>query len=158
MSGAEDGKRGAQGRLDVISGGVFLLLSVVALVWAIPTFVDTPADTPQMSARFFPYLTASVVALASAALIFANRRTVRLPTAGLGALILGEALVWGLCSVAVLAALVWVGFVPTGIALTLAAMLVARHRGNWSVAIAIAVLLPIAVDQLVWQIFLIDLP
>ena len=158
MSEVENGNRGASGRLDFIAGGVFLALSLIALIWAIPAFVDTPANTTQLSARFFPYLTASVVAVSSAALMAANRHMVRLPTGGLGVLIVGEAVVWGLCAVAVIAALRWFGFVPTGIGLTLLATLVSRHRGNWIAAVLIAVLLPIAVDQLVWHVFMIELP
>ena len=122
-------------------------------MWAIPALVDRPATTTQMSARFFPYLTASVIAVASAALMSANRRAVRPPRDVPGALILGEALVWGVVSVAVLAALGWIGFVATGIALTLLATLVSRSRANWSVAIAITAILPFAVDQLVWHVF-----
>lgn len=158
MSEAEDAEGGAHGRLDFISGTVFLVLSVIALVWAIPTFVETQPDTTQLSARFFPYLTAGVVAACSAALMVANRHQISIPTGGRGALILGEAFLWAGISVAVLAALGWIGFVPTGVALTLLATLAARHRGNWIVAGAIALILPVAVDQLVWHVFQIALP
>ncbi len=153
-----DTDRGASGRLDFLSGLVLAVLSVVALVWLIPGFVPS-ADIPgQMSARFFPSLTAWVVLVCAVGLMIANRRFVTGSTQGRGRLILTELAVWLVCGTVLMALVVWVGFIAAGIAAILGGAYVSRYRARPILILALAIGLPILLDQLVWHVFTVQLP
>ena len=86
--------RGAQGRLDFLIGLIAVVGAIVAALWIIPAQIEPTSAAGQLSPRFFPTLSVSVIALFGLALMFKNRGFAlsRLPHPGPALLL--ETLAW----------------------------------------------------------------
>jgi hypothetical protein len=158
MSGSAQNLRDASGRLDFLIGLVAVLAAVLAIVWLIPTQVEIPAVTDQLSPRLFPTLSAGVVGLFGLALMFRSRRWILEPGGHEGFRFVVEALAWVAWATVVMLLLSYAGFVITGAVSCFAGMLLAGQRRHLLWCALGSVLLPLAVQQLAWYAFYIQLP
>lgn len=150
--------RGATGRLDFLIGVVAAVGSLLVIFWLIPSQIVVSSRSGQLSPRVFPSLSAGIVGLFGLALMIKNRHHAvkRVPHAGPRILI--ETLVWMVWAGATLLFLSTAGFIVAGALSSFAAMLLAgqRYRLHWC-ALA-SILLPVAIQQLAWHAFYIQLP
>ncbi len=146
---------------DIVAGLVLAAMAVVALVWLIPNYMDAGASQYDIGPAFFPKLTAWAVLVLSLALSATKALRYRASNAhgaaDQGRWVLFEILAWTLVGGLTLFGLSRVSFVLTAALLVAFGAVVAGYRRWWVIAI-LAVVFPLAVDQVVWIIFTVDLP
>ena len=150
--------RGAEGRLDFLIGTIAVMGALLAIFWLIPAQVEVTTKSGQLSARFFPSLSAGVVGLFGLGLMIRHRRHafVRVPHAG--PRLLMETLLWALWATVTLVLLSTVGFIVASALSCFAAMLLAGQRRRLLWCAIASILLPVAIQQLAWHAFYIQLP
>ena len=155
---SEEQLRGADGRLDFVIGAIATVGALLVIFWLIPSQIEASAQAGQLSPRFFPRLSAGMVGLFGLALMVKNRRHAftRTPHAGLRILI--ETLAWAAWATVTLLLLSTLGFIVAGALSCFAAMLLAGQRRRLVWCALISILLPIAIQQLAWHAFYIQLP
>ncbi|MBT9384415.1 tripartite tricarboxylate transporter TctB family protein [Pseudooceanicola sp. CBS1P-1] len=158
MSGSSPQDRGAQGRLDFLIGALAVAGALLSVFWMIPAQIAPTADAGQLSPRFFPTLTATVVGLFGLAMMIRNRAWAlrRVPHAG--PRLLRETLAWTVWATATLLLLTYAGFIVTGALSCFAAMLLAGQRRHLLLCALGSILLAVAIQQLSWHAFYIQLP
>lgn len=157
MSSAEQ-NRGASGRLDFLIGATAALGALLAIFWLIPAQIEASAQSGQLSPRFFPMLSAAAVGLFGLALMVRNRRFALTRAPHAGPRILIETLAWVAWAAVTLLLLSTLGFVVAGALSCFAAMLLAGQRRRLVWCAFAAILLPVAIQQLAWHAFYIQLP
>ncbi|MWB78224.1 hypothetical protein GLS40_09325 [Pseudooceanicola sp. 216_PA32_1] len=158
MSDAAQLDRDASGRLDFLVGLVALVAAGLALVWVIPAQVEMPAQTDQLSPRFFPNLSALVVAVFALALMVRNRHWIFVRPRHDGFRILLETACWAVWATATMVLLTRFGFVVAGSLSTFAAMILAGQRRHLIWCALGSATLAYGLDQLAWHAFYIQLP
>ena len=151
-------QRGAAGRLDFLIGLIAMVGAALAVFWLIPAQIEASSQPGQLSPRFFPMFSAIIVGMFGVALIFKNRAFAlnRVPHTGPRMLI--ETLAWALWAVVTMGLLATLGFVVTGALSCFAAMILAGQRSHLLWCGLASVALPIAIQQLAWRAFYIQLP
>jgi hypothetical protein len=157
MSAAQQ-NRGASGRLDFLIGLIAVIGALLAILWLIPSQIDASGQSGQLSPRFFPTLSAAIVGLFGLALAVKNHRyaLIRVPNAGPRLLL--ETLAWGIWASLTLLILAKLGFIVAWALSCFAAMLLAGQRRRLIWCAIVAILLPVAIQQLAWHAFYIQLP
>jgi len=150
--------RGAQGRLDFLIGLIAVLGAIVTAFWIIPAQIEPTSAAGQLSPRFFPTLSVSIIALFGLALMFKNRGFAlsRLPHPGPALLL--ETLAWAVWATATMLLLSYAGFIAAGAVSCFAGMILARQRRHLILCAVASLLLPLAIQQLAWHAFYIQLP
>ena len=152
-----DDDAGASSRgVDIAAGLCLAALSVLALVWLIPTHTQ-PADSQfDVAPGFFPNLAAGAVLLLSGLLLL-RRWGQASGGSGGGLRIVLELVVWCALSVAVMLALSHIGFLVMAPVVIAGAMLFSGNRNWWLIA-AMTIIFPLVVKWAAWFIFTVDLP
>ncbi|MGI3171018.1 tripartite tricarboxylate transporter TctB family protein [Pseudooceanicola sp. C21-150M6] len=158
MTGADDTGQGAAARLDLISGLILIVISLLALVWVIPVAVPGEAARGEVAPSLFPNLAAGVILICSLALVIVNRRALRMSGDGSGSALLVELLGWAVFATLLMVVLKFIGFIAASIFASAVATLVARHRGRWWIPVIIALGLPVFLQWAVNALFYINLP
>ncbi|WP_298500247.1 tripartite tricarboxylate transporter TctB family protein [uncultured Maritimibacter sp.] len=158
MSNAARSHRDASGRLDFLIGLIALVAACLALVWVIPAQVEMPARTDQLSPRFFPTLSAIVIAVFGAAIMVRNWHWAlrRVPNDGLRMVV--ETLAWAAWATVTMLLLIHVGFVVASSLSCFGAMLLAGQRRHLILCALGSVGLAYGLDLLAWHAFYIQLP
>jgi tripartite tricarboxylate transporter TctB family protein len=161
----EDAKGGDAARVttvtDIAAGLVLAAISVTALLWLIPNFIESGASEYDIGPAFFPKLTAWVVLALSVALTLTNmvryRASGSRDLSGQGWSVLFEIFAWTLVGGLTLFGLSKVSFLLTAALLVAFGAVVAGYRRWWVIAV-LALVFPVVVDQIVWLVFTVDLP
>ncbi|WP_375572571.1 tripartite tricarboxylate transporter TctB family protein [Seohaeicola saemankumensis] len=150
--------RGARARLDFVSGVILALLSAAALLWLIPEFVPGEASRGEVSPKFFPNLSATVVLVCAIGLMLTNLQTFRLPSGGAARAVGLQLTVWIVIATVIFLLLANVGFLAAAAFSVIAGVAVARYRRRLWLVLLLAVGLPAFLDWGVWTLFFIELP
>lgn len=155
-------------RTDIVSGLVLAAFSILLLVWIIPANTSAPQSEHNLSPAFLPSL-AALVMLTLAALLalvswFTPARDVDTrheefgdEARGLGLAETTDIAVWSAFAVAMMTGFLTVGFLVTAIAaLTLMMLYAGERRPVMITAVALAV--PVALQQIAWHAFTVQLP
>ncbi len=148
--------------VDVAAGLVLAAVSIVCLAWIIPNHVGTNVSEHDISPAFFPNMTAWLVLALSVALVATRIARIDRQRGPLGGLSTGLPIVVETAAWAIVATLAWygmtaVGYMPTAAAILVTGAVACRYRNILAVA-GLAIVLPVAVDQLAWLVFQVDLP
>ncbi|SDF67669.1 Tripartite tricarboxylate transporter TctB family protein [Salipiger thiooxidans] len=150
--------RGAQGRLDLLIGLIAVVGAIVTVLWIIPAQIEPTSAAGQLSPRFFPTLSVIVIALFGLALMVKNRGFAlsRLPHPGPALLL--ETLAWAVWATATMLLLAYAGFIAAGAISCFSGMVLAGQRRRLILCAGASLLLPLAIQQLAWHAFYIQLP
>lgn len=155
-------------RTDIVSGLVLACLAVILLVWVIPENTSPPQSTGNLAPAFLPSAAAIVMFVLALLLAgvtwFSRSRTDDEPheefgaeARGIGLREAGDIVTWCAVAVVMMAGFVTIGFVATAIPALVAMMLYAGER-NWIAIGAMAVAVPILLQQIAWHAFTVTLP
>ena len=158
MTGGAGRVGGSRAATDSMVAAVLAAAAAFALVWLIPENTQPAMSEHDAAPGFFPSVAASIVLVLSLGLIVHRAlRRPALPSMPSGRIVLAEAAIWSGLSVAVIAGLSRLGFVPTAVALVAIGMLAAGCRSR-ILLIAIPVLFPLIASQGAWHLFTVELP
>lgn len=155
-------------RTDIIAGLLLACLAVILLAWVIPSNTSPPQSTGNLSPAFLPSAAAIVMLVLSLLLAlvtgFSRSDREESPHEEFGAEARGigwrEALdiaTWCGFAVLMMIGFMTVGFLPTAIPALVAMMLYTGDR-NWIAIGAIAVTVPVILQQIAWHAFSVQLP
>ncbi len=163
MADAQTPDQGSErAAVDIAAGLVLAAASIVCLAWIIPNHVGTSVSEHDISPAFFPNLTAWLVLALSLALVATRIPRIDRQQGRLGGLSAGRPIVLQTAAWAVAALLAWygmtaIGYMPTAAAILVAGAVACRYRNIFAI-VGLAIVLPIAIDQLAWFVFQVDLP
>ena len=144
---------------EFVMGLTLAALSLVGLVWLVPTHVSSEAAAYDVGPAFFPKMTLYIVLVLS--LIMALFAAIGRQAAAIDGSTLrrgsAEAAVWFFVSVAVLVLIPRIGFIPVAIGLLVVAFLVARERVWWRIAL-LSVAVPFATAFFAQSVFQVTMP
>jgi putative tricarboxylic transport membrane protein len=155
-------------RTDIASGLVLAAFSVLLLVWIIPTNTSPPQSEHNLSPAFLPSLAALVMLALAALLALVSWLTpARDPDTpheefgdearGLGLADITDIAVWSAFAVAMMAGFLTIGFLATAVAGLVLMMLYAGERRPILIA-TVALAIPVALQQIAWHAFTVQLP
>lgn len=148
----------ASGRLDFLIGATTVALALVTFFYLIPIAVEIPTYGSQLSPDFFPKVACFFIGLFGFMLMLKNRLWAFQRVKNDGARILVETLIWCGCAVVTVLLLMSVGYVVTAAISCFAGMVLAGQR-RYLVRCALgSILLPLALQQIAWHVFYIQLP
>lgn len=158
MTGGAGRVDGGRVAIDSMVAVVLAASAAYALLWLIPENTQPAMSEHDAAPGFFPSVAASIVlALSLGLLVRRALRRPELPAMLSGRIVLAEAAIWSGLSVAVIAGLSRLGFVPTAIALIAIGMLAAGCRSR-ILLVAIPVLFPLIASFGAWYLFTVELP
>jgi len=123
--------------IDIAAGIAMAAMSLIALIWVIPNYVEVGTSDFDIGPAFFPNFTATLVLGLSALLIVT--RAIRYTSGNPG--LPGKVIVFLLTATLIIGA----GVIMCG------------YRVWWVIAL-LAVVFPLIIDQAAWFIFTVDLP
>jgi hypothetical protein len=155
-------------RTDIASGLVLAVFALLLIVWVIPANTSPPHSEGNLSPAFLPTVAASVMLVLSALLAvtswFARADEPAAPheefgeeARGLGLAESGDIAVWSLFGWAMMAGFLTIGFLATAMAGLAAMMLYAGERNRVAIPL-VAIALPLALQQIAWHAFSVQLP
>jgi len=144
--------------VDIVAGLVVAFLSVIAIIWLIPTETETVESDYDVSAAFFPYLAGWATLGLSFLLVLTRirgiRRCLRNRT---GRIVIFESIVWSIIAGGIYYGLTTIGFLWTMPLLIASAMVLSGNKTWWLIGLT-SVAFPFLVHQLVWWVFTVNLP
>ena len=148
--------------VDVAVGLVLAVVSIVCLAWFIPAHVGTSASEYDVSPAFFPNLAAWLVLFLSLALVATRITRIDRSAGPLGGVSAGWPIVTQTVTWSVVALLAWygmeaIGYMPTAAAILVLGAVACRYRNLFAI-VGLAIVMPVAIDQLAWLVFQVDLP
>lgn len=155
-------------RTDIVSGLILAVLSVLLLLLIIPANTSPPQSENNLSPAFLPSLAALVMATLAALLAIVSRTS---PpdgpeilheefgdeARGIGPAEISDIVVWSAFSAAMMAGFLTIGFLPTAVAALVLIMLYTGERRPIPIA-AVAIAVPLALQQIAWHAFTVQLP
>lgn len=155
-------------RTDILSGLLLTALALVLLVWVIPANTSPPQSEMNLSPAFLPSLAAIVMLVLAALLALVTWLSNRDDTGdlheefgtearGIGLPELADIAIWSAFAVAMMAGFLTIGFLLTAIAALVLMMLYAGERNPLAI-VAVAIAVPLALQQIAWHAFTVQLP
>lgn len=136
-------------------------LCLVALLWLIPSQIETATGEYDLSPAFFPRLGVMAVLVLAVCLLLARLRQPRVSTPteldGPRPHVIAETAAWSAASLVVMMALQWAGFFPTSVAVIIIGAWLCGRR-DWLRIVSLALLFPWLVQTATWQIFTVSMP
>ncbi len=163
MADAETPESGYErAAIDVAAGLVLAAVSIVCLAWLIPAHVGINASEYDVSPAFFPTLAAWLVLFLSLALVATRITRIDRAAGPLGGVSAGWPIVTQTVTWSVVALLAWygmdaIGYMPTAAAILVLGAVACRYRNIFAI-VGLAIVMPVAIDQLAWLVFQVDLP
>jgi Tripartite tricarboxylate transporter TctB family len=155
-------------RTDMISGLVLAIVALILLFVIIPQHTSPPQSENNLSPAFMP--TVAVVAMLAMACILMLTAWYRTPSKidelheefgaeahGVGLADLVDVMIWCVFAVAMMVGFETIGFLATSIPALLLMMLYARQRNLLAIA-AVAVIIPVVIQQIALHAFSVQLP
>lgn len=155
-------------RTDIISAIVLAVFAGLLLVWIIPANTSPPQSEDNLSPAFLPSLAASILLVLAIVLGMTSWSRQR-PEAdelheefgaeahGVGLADVADLAIWCAFAMAVMFGFETIGFVPTAIPALVAMMLFGGQR-NWLAIGGVAVVVPLAIQQIAWHAFNVQMP
>jgi len=144
---------------EFVIGLALAALSLVGLIWLVPTHVNSGAADFDVGPAFFPRMTLYILLVLS--LIMALFAAIGRQAAPIEGTTLrrgtAEAIFWFLVSISILALIPRIGFVPVAIGLLVLAFVVARERVWWRIAL-LSVVTPFALTLFAQSVFQVSMP
>ncbi|MCE7519996.1 tripartite tricarboxylate transporter TctB family protein [Vreelandella titanicae] len=148
----------ASDRFDFLIGAITVSFALFVIFLLIPVGVETTTYHSQLSPGFFPKLACIFIGLFGAMLMFKNRHWALRRIPHNGSRILLETLAWLAWAIATMLLLMYVGFVVTAAVSCFTGIVLAGQR-RYLIRCALgSILLPLALQQLAWHAFYIQLP
>ncbi|MFK5977662.1 MAG: tripartite tricarboxylate transporter TctB family protein [Rhizobiaceae bacterium] len=144
--------------IEIAAGLVLAAMSIVALLWLIPYYVELGTSKHDVGPAFFPRLTAFVVLGFSILLVITKALRYKKGKPELsGASIVLETIIWATISILVIVGISNIGFLITSTLLVGFGAIISGYRTWWVIAL-LAVAFPVIIDQMAWLVFTVDLP
>ena len=144
--------------IDIAAGIAMAAMSLIALIWVIPNYVEVGTSDFDIGPAFFPNFTATLVLGLSALLIVTRAIRYTSGNPGLpGKVIVFEIALWAVISVSIIPSFAKLGFLLTATLIIGAGVIMCGYRVWWVIAL-LAVVFPLIIDQAAWFIFTVDLP
>ncbi len=155
-------------RTDIVSGLILAVVSVLLLVWIIPANTSPPQSENNLSPAFLPSLAALVMLTLAVLLAIvswtsppgdpdARHEEFGDEARGLGLGEMADIAIWSAFAAAMMAGFLTIGFLATAVAALVLMMLYTGERRPIPIA-AVAIALPLALQQIAWHAFTVQLP
>jgi putative tricarboxylic transport membrane protein len=155
-------------RTDILSGLVLAALSLFLLVWLIPANTSPPQSENNLSPAFLPTVAAIVMLVLATLLALVSWTTERADgdrpheefgeeARGIGLAEATDIAVWSAFSFAMMVGFLTIGFIPTAVPALALMMIYTGARGPVTIA-AVAIAVPVAIQQVAWHAFTVQLP
>ena len=144
--------------LDIVAGLVVAFLSVIAIVWLIPTETETVESDYDVSAAFFPYLAGWATLGLSFLLVLSRIRGIRGCLRNrTGRIVIFESTGWSIIAGGIYYGLATIGFLWTLPLLIASAMVLSGNKTWWLIGLT-SVAFPFLIHHLVSWVFTVSLP
>lgn len=155
-------------RTDILSGLVLAALSLLLLVWIIPANTSPPQSENNLSPAFLPSVAALIMMALAALLSLVSSLTAGKDAGtpheefgdearGVGLREIADIGIWSAFAFAMMVGFLTIGFLLTAIA-ALALMMIYAGARNPITITAVAVAVPVALQQISWHAFTVQLP
>lgn len=155
-------------RTDIISAIVLTVIAGLLLVWIIPANTSPPQSEGNLSPAFLPSLAAGILLILAMVLGMTSWSRGRsevdelheefgAEAHGIGLQDVADLAIWCGFAVAVMFGFETIGFVATAIPALVAMMLFSGQR-NWLAVGGVAVAVPLAIQQIAWHAFNVQMP
>lgn len=155
-------------RTDIVSGLILAALSIMLLVWIIPANTSPPQSENNLSPAFLPSLAALVMGTLAALLAIVSwtsppdgpeilHEEFGDEARGIGLAEISDIAIWSVFAIAMMAGFLNIGFLATAVAALVLMMLYTGERRPIPIA-AVAISVPLALQQIAWHAFTVQLP